>query len=109
MANILPYLPLDTVEDVLLPFALESAAEAANTDGTTVRIFGGSGSGRIACGPGSFSDAQGRGTTLIPGYLIDFDFFLSEGEPVIAICCEFSNLFNHMGDFDDSARSMTLK
>ncbi len=58
MANILPYLPLDTVEDVLLPFALESAAEATNTDGTTVRIFGGSSTGRIACEPGSFSDTQ---------------------------------------------------
>ncbi len=58
MTNILLFLPLGTVEDVLLPFALESTTEAANTDGTTVRIFVGSGSGRIACGPGSFSDAQ---------------------------------------------------
>ncbi len=41
----MPYLPLDTVEDVLLPFVVESAAEVANTDGTTVSIFGGSGSG----------------------------------------------------------------
>ncbi len=44
-ANILLFLPLGTVEDVLLPFALESATEAANTDRKTVRIFGGSGSG----------------------------------------------------------------
>ncbi len=38
-------MPLDTVEDVLLPLALESTAETASTDGTTFRIFGGSDSG----------------------------------------------------------------
>ncbi len=36
---------LFTVEDVLLPFALEWAAEVASTDGTPARIFGGSVSG----------------------------------------------------------------
>ncbi len=54
MTNILLFLPLGTVEDVLLPFALEYATEVANTGGKTVRIFVGSGSGRIACEPGVF-------------------------------------------------------
>lgn len=75
VANILPYLPLDKVEDVLLPFALESASDAVH-EGSTVRIFGGGGD--------AHTEVQG-----VPKYLVETDFFLSEGEPVIALCCGF--------------------
>ena len=86
MANILPHLPLDVVENVLLPFALESIADAA-TNGGTVRVCGGSKSER-----NSYRSSTSSGqdvTCLIPVYLIEFDFFLSEGEPVISLCCKF--------------------
>ncbi|VDD77217.1 unnamed protein product [Mesocestoides corti] len=87
MANILPYLPLDVVENTLLPFALESAADAAN-NGTTVRIYGAAGE-KSASSATSTTDGRGPHEVpcLIPEYLINFDFFLSEGEPVISICC----------------------
>ena len=85
MANILPHLPLDTVENILLPFALESIADAASNGGT-VRVCGGCKSEQSSH-RSTTSDGQ-EVTCLIPFYLIEFDFFLSEGEPVISLCCE---------------------
>nr|CDS20425.1 hypothetical protein EgrG_001108300 [Echinococcus granulosus] len=83
MANILPQLPLATVENVLLPFALQSMVEAAN--GNTVRVCGGGSSERAVRQSASYPARDA--SCLIPGYLNEFDFFLSEGEPVISLCC----------------------
>ncbi|VDK33591.1 unnamed protein product [Taenia asiatica] len=83
IANILLQLPLDTVENVLLPFALECTVDAVNSD--NVRVCGGEGSEKITCHTISFP-AQDI-SCLIPSYLIEFDFFLSQGEPVISLCC----------------------
>ncbi|KAL5104276.1 hypothetical protein TcWFU_005278 [Taenia crassiceps] len=83
VANILSQLPLDTVENVLLPFALECTADAAS--GNTVRVCSREGSEKSAC-QNLFSATQDV-SCLIPSYLIEFDFFLSEGEPVISLCC----------------------
>ncbi|KAH9277574.1 hypothetical protein ECG_09728 [Echinococcus granulosus] len=83
MANILPQLPLATVENVLLPFALQSIVEAAN--GNTVRVCSGGSSERAVRQSASYPARDA--SCLIPGYLNEFDFFLSEGEPVISLCC----------------------
>ncbi|VUZ46618.1 unnamed protein product [Hymenolepis diminuta] len=84
VANIISQLPLDVIENVLLPFALEATAEAANNAGT-VRVSGGNG-GR-SCIQGDSASVARDIPCLIPAYLIEFDFFLSEGEPVISLCC----------------------
>ncbi|KAM3177259.1 hypothetical protein ACTXT7_004871 [Hymenolepis weldensis] len=94
VANILSQLPLDVIENVLLPFALEATAEAANNAGT-VRVSGGNG-GR-SCIQGDSASAARDIPGLIPGYLIEFDFFLSEGEPfkyVMSTLYEYLNFLN---------------
>ncbi|KAL5961018.1 hypothetical protein TSMEX_011250 [Taenia solium] len=75
VANILPQLPLDTVENVLLPFALECTVDAVN--GNNVRVCGGEGGEKIACQ--TISSPAHDISCLIPSYLIEFDFFLSQG------------------------------
>ncbi|KAM7541415.1 hypothetical protein Aperf_G00000045699 [Anoplocephala perfoliata] len=84
VANIIPYLPRNVVENVLLPFALEATAEAANNAGT-VRVRGGS--EEVHGGSAALDES-----CLIPCYLIEFDFFLSKGEPVISLCCLLKTL-----------------
>lgn len=85
VASILSQLPLDTVENVLLPFALECTVDAVN--GNNGRACGGGGSEKLSFQT-TFSPTQDI-SCLIPSYLIEFDFFLSQGEPVISLCCEF--------------------
>nr|CDS33607.1 hypothetical protein HmN_000522700 [Hymenolepis microstoma] len=84
VVNIISQLSLDLLENILLPFALEATAEAANNGGT-VRVSGGNGE-QNSVQRGSAS-ATHDVPWLIPGYLIEFDFFLSQGEPVISLCC----------------------
>ncbi|VDM19771.1 unnamed protein product [Hydatigera taeniaeformis] len=87
MANILSHLPLDTVEHVLLPFALECTVNAANSN--TLRAcdkgVGVGGGERVACQ--STASPSTDASCLLPSYLIEFDFFLTQGEPVISLCC----------------------
>ncbi|VDO09726.1 unnamed protein product [Rodentolepis nana] len=89
VGNIISQLSLDVLENILLPFALEATAEAANNAGT-VRVSGGGGE-RNSTQRGSATAAHDA-PWLIPGYLIEFDFFLSEGEPVISLCCKLNSL-----------------
>ncbi|BHF81971.1 hypothetical protein SprV_0802510700 [Sparganum proliferum] len=80
IAHLLPHLPNDVIVGTVLPFALEAAADAANNAKLVVS----------AAQDNEKKEAKCRmPMQLIPSYIVEFDFFLSEGEPVIAICCLF--------------------
>lgn len=80
IAKILPYLRLDEIQHVVLPFALETTSDAANNEGTVYM----SGDAQIPI----HHDTDHQRSE--PSYILEFDFFLSEGETVIAMCCTFS-------------------
>ncbi|KAL7054213.1 hypothetical protein AAHC03_026415 [Spirometra sp. Aus1] len=81
IAHLLPHLPNDVTVGTVLPFALDAAADAANNAKIVVS----------AAQDNEKKEAKYRiPMQLIPSYIVEFDFFLSEGEPVIAICCKFA-------------------
>ncbi|KAL7053564.1 hypothetical protein AAHC03_027028 [Spirometra sp. Aus1] len=81
IAHLLPHLPNDVTVGTVLPFALDAAADAANNAKLVVST----------AQDNEKKEAKYRmPMQLIPSYIVEFDFFLSDGEPVIAICCKFA-------------------